>query len=187
MSINLSKGQKIELGITNFSVGLGWTPNEGGGAEFDLDASVFLLNANKLIPEEEFFVFYNNKDSKDRAVHHSGDDRTGGNSDGGDDEVITVDINKLDDRIQELVFIVTIHEAFNRNQNFGQVKNSYIRIVDNTTNREIAKYELDEDFSIETAIEFGRVYKKDGVWKFDASGISYRNELEFFVNKYYKN
>lgn len=186
MAINLVKGQKIDIGLTNMSVGLGWTPNEGTGFAFDLDASAFMIDQNKLIPEEKYFIFYGNTDSPDLALHHSGDDPTGGNSDGGDDETIVVDLSKVDQKVQEILFVVTIYDATPRRQNFGQVRNSYIRIVDNSTGLEVAKYELGEDFSIETAVEFGRLYRKDGKWKFEASGIGYKEELAFFLAKYYK-
>jgi len=186
MAINLQKGQKIDIGLTKISVGLGWNPNEGTGAAFDLDASAFMIDANRSIPSEPFFVFYGNTDSPDSALHHSGDDPTGGNSADGDDETIMVDLSKVDNRIQEILFVVTIHEAIQRKQNYGQVRNSYIRIVDNSNNQEVAKYELGEDFSIETAVEFGRLYKKDGKWKFEASGIGYKEDLAFFLSKYYK-
>ena len=186
MAINLVKGQKIELGLTKMSVGLGWTPNEGTGFNFDLDASAFMVDQNKLIPAEQFFIFYGNTDSPEGALHHTGDDPTGGNSDGGDDETIQVDLAKIDDRIQEILFVVTIYEGAARRQNYGQVKDSYIRIVDDSTGLEIAKYELGEDFSIETAVEFGRLYRRDGKWKFEASGIGYKEDLAFFLAKYYK-
>lgn len=186
MAINLVKGQKIELGLTKMSVGLGWTPNEGTGFNFDLDASAFMVDQNKLIPAEQFFIFYGNTDSPEGALHHTGDDPTGGNSDGGDDETIQVDLAKIDDRIQEILFVVTIYESAARRQNYGQVKDSYIRIVDDSTGLEIAKYELGEDFSIETAVEFGRLYRRDGKWKFEASGIGYKEDLAFFLAKYYK-
>jgi tellurium resistance protein TerD len=185
MAINLSKGQKIDIGLSNLSVGLGWNPAEGHGQSFDLDASAFAVNAGRKIPSEGYFVFYGNVDSPDGAVHHSGDDPTGGNSADGDDETLTINLSKVNNDIQEILFIVTIHDALARKQNFGQVRNSYIRIVDNSNNTEIAKYELGEDFSIETSVEFGRLYKRDGKWKFEASGIGYKEELAFFVNKYY--
>lgn len=184
--INLQKGQKIDIGLQNISVGLGWTPNEGTGAAFDLDASAFMIDGNRLIPTEGYFIFYNNTDSPDAAVHHSGDDPTGGNSAGGDDETISVDLNKVDPSIQEILFVVTIHDAATRRQNFGQVRDSYIRVVDAANGQEIAKYELGEDFSVETAIEFGRLYRRDGKWKFEASGIGYKEDLAYFVSKYYK-
>jgi len=186
MAINLQKGQKIDIGLTKMSVGLGWNPNEGTGNDFDLDASAFMIDANRQIPTEPFFVFYGNQDSPDKALHHTGDDPTGGNSAEGDDETIQVDLSKVDSKIQEILFVVTIHEAISRKQNYGQVRNSYIRIVDDSNGQEIAKYELGEDFSIETAVEFGRLYRKDGKWKFEASGIGYKEDLSFFLAKYYK-
>ncbi|MDO4880368.1 MAG: TerD family protein [Capnocytophaga sp.] len=186
MAINLQKGQRIDLGLSKMTIGLGWDPNEGTGFDFDLDASAFMIDDNKLIPAEEFFIFYGNTDSPDGALHHTGDDPTGGNSATGDDESIQVDLSKVDARISEILFVVTIHEAENRKQNFGQVRNSYIRIVDDTNGEEVAKYELGEDFSIETGVEFGRLYKRNGQWKFEASGIGYRKDLAFFLSKYYK-
>ena len=183
MAINLTKGQRIEIGLSKVGVGLGWDPNEGTGFDFDLDASAFMLGVNKKIPKDEFFVFYNNQQSPDGAVASSGDDLTGGNS-SGDDETLTVDLTKVDQRIQEIIFTVTIHEFESRKQNFGQVRNSFIRIYNASTNVEIAKYELDEDFSIETAVEFGRLYKKGTEWKFEAMGIGYKGGLDTFVKKY---
>jgi len=183
MAINLTKGQRIEIGLSKVGVSLGWDPNEGTGFDFDLDASAFMLGANKKLPQDEFFVFYNNQKSPDGAVESSGDDLTGGNSDG-DDETLTVDLNRVDLRIQEIVFTVTIHDYEARRQNFGQVRNSFIRIYNAITNEEIAKYELDEDFSVETAVEFGRLYKKGNEWKFEAMGIGYKGGLQYFVNKY---
>ncbi|RBL89947.1 TerD family protein [Chitinophaga flava] len=186
MAINLQKGQRIDIGLSNISVGLGWEPNDGTSAAFDLDASAFMIDDNRLIPEEGFFVFYGNQDSPDTALHHTGDDPTGGNSDGGDDETIMVDLTKVDPRVKEILFVVTIHDAISRRQNFGQVRDSYIRIVDNATSQEIAKYELGEDFSIETGVEFGRLYVKEGKWKFEASGKGYKEDLAFFLSKYFK-
>jgi tellurium resistance protein TerD len=186
MAISLIKGQKIDIGLSKISVGLGWTPNEGTGHDFDLDASAFMINASRLIPTEEYFIFFNNTDSPDTALHHTGDDPTGGNSADGDDESIQVDLTKVNPDINEILFVVTIHDAEGRKQNFGQVRNSYIRIVDDANGTEIAKYELDEDFSVETGVEFGRLYKRDGHWKFEASGIGYREDLSFFLSKYFK-
>lgn len=186
MAINLQKGQRVEIGLSQISIGLGWNPNQGTGHDFDLDASAFMIGTNKLIPSEEFFVFYGNTSSPDNSLLHTGDDPTGGNSLDGDDETIQVDLSKIDTRIEEILFVVTIHEAIARKQNFGQIRNSYIRIVDDSTNQEIAKYELDEDFSIETGIEFGRLYKRSDKWKFEASGIGYREDLAFFLSKYFK-
>ena len=183
MAINLTKGQRIEIGLTKVGIGLGWDPNAGTGFDFDLDASAFMLGANKKIPQDEFFVFYNNPLSPDSAVESSGDDLTGGNSDG-DDETLGVDLSKVDPKIQEIVFTVTIHDYEARRQNFGQVRNSFIRIYNSQNNEEIAKYDLDEDFSVETAVEFGRLYKLNGEWKFEAMGIGYKGGLQYFVSKY---
>lgn len=185
MPINLQKGQRIDIGLTRITVGLGWDPNEGTGEDFDLDASAFMLNSSRQIPGEAFFVFYGNADSPDGALHHTGDDPTGGNSATGDDESINIDLSRTSPDVVEILFVVTIHEAAARRQNFGQVRNSYIRIVDDSNGLEIAKYELDEDFSIETAVEFGRLYLRDGKWKFEASGVGYKEDLSFFVEKYY--
>ncbi len=186
MAINLQKGQRVDIGLSKISVGLGWNPNEGTGYAFDLDASAFMINQNRLIPAEEFFVFYGNTNSPDGALCHSGDDPTGGNSDGGDDETISVNLTKVSEQITEILFVVTIHEAIARKQNYGQVRDSYIRIVDDATNEEIVRYELGEDFSIETGVEFGRLYKRNNSWKFEASGIGYREDLAFFLAKYFK-
>lgn len=182
--INLQKGQRIEIGLSKVGVGLGWDPNQSTGYDFDLDASAFMLGSNGKLPLDEFFVFYNNPKSPDGAVESSGDDTSGGNSDGGDDETLTVDLSKVDPRIQEIVFTVTIHEAETRKQNFGQVHNSYIRIYNANNDEVIARYDLDEDFSIETAVEFGRLYKRGSEWKFEAIGNGFKGGLQYFVNKY---
>lgn len=182
--INLQKGQRIEIGLSKVGVGLGWDPNESTGYAFDLDASAFMLGSDGQIPEQPFFVFYGEPISPDKAVESSGDDTTGGNSDGGDDETLTVDLTKIDPRIQEIIFTATIYDAEQRKQNFGQVHNSYIRIYNAMTNEEIARYDLDEDFSIETAVEFGRLYKRGNEWKFEAMGIGYKGGLQTFVHKY---
>ncbi|BAP33116.1 stress protein [Chryseobacterium sp. StRB126] len=186
MAINLQKGQKIEIGLTKMTIGLGWDPNEGTGYDFDLDASAIMIDSDRKLVSEEYFVFYNNLISPDGALTHTGDDPSGKNSDGDDDEAIIIDLDKVDSRVEEILFVVTIEDFERRKQNFGQVRNSYIRVVDNSNNQEIAKYELDEDFSIETGVEFGRLYKRSGSWKFEASGIGYRADLGFFLEKYYK-
>jgi len=186
MAINLQKGQRIDIGLTKMTIGLGWDPNEGTGYDFDLDASAIMIDAQRKLVSEEYFVFYNNLNSPDGALTHTGDDPSGKNSDGDDDEAIMIDLEKVDQSVEEILFVVTIEDFERRRQNFGQVRNSYIRIVDQNNNQEIAKYELDEDFSIETGIEFGRLYKKNGRWKFEASGIGYRADLGFFLEKYYK-
>lgn len=185
MAINLQKGQKIDIGLTRITIGLGWDPNEGTGSDFDLDASAIMIDSSRKLVGEDYFIFYNNLNSPDGALTHTGDDPTGGNSDGDDDEAIIIDLNKVDPRVEEILFVVTIEDFERRRQNFGQVRNSYIRIVDNNNNEEIAKYELDEDFSIETGVEFGRLYKRNGSWKFEASGIGYKADLGFFLEKYY--
>ena len=182
--INLQKGQRIEIGLSKVGVGLGWDPNQSTGYDFDLDASAFMLGENGKLPQDEFFVFYNNPLSPDQAVESSGDDMTGGNSDGGDDETLSVDLTKIDARIKEIIFTVTIHKAEERRQNFGQVRKSYIRVYNAVSNEEIARYDLDEDFSVETAVEFGRLYKRNGEWKFEAVGQGYKGGLQFFVDKY---
>ncbi len=187
MAINLIKGQRIEISLSKVGIGLGWDPNEGTGFNFDLDASAFMLGKNHEIPEEKYFVFYGNVKSPDGAVESSGDDITGGRTDGEDDETLMIDLSKIDSKIEEIIFTVTIHEAILRKQNFGQIRNSYIRIYNAQSFEEIAKYELDEDFSLETAVEFGRLYKRNNEWKFEAMGIGYKGGLEFFCNKYAKN
>ncbi|EHQ42791.1 TerD family protein [Myroides odoratus] len=186
MAINLVKGQKIDIGLNNLTIGLGWDPNEStSGHDFDLDASAIMIDAQRKLVTEEYFIFYNNLKSPDGSLMHTGDDPDGKSSDGDDDEAIIIDLSKVDTRVEEILFVVTIEGFKERRQNFGQVRNSYIRIVDNNTHEEIAKYELDEDFSIETGIEFGRLYKRNGGWKFEASGIGYQADLSFFLEKYY--
>lgn len=186
MAINLQKGQKIELGLTKMTIGLGWDPNEGTGYAFDLDASAIMIDSDRKLVGDQYFVFYNNLNSPDGALTHTGDDPDGKSSDGDDDEAIVIDLEKVDPRVEEILFVVTIEDFESRKQNFGMVRNSYIRVVDNNSHQEIAKYELDEDFSIETGVEFGRLYKRNGNWKFEASGIGYRADLGFFLEKYYK-
>lgn len=184
MAITLEKGQRIGIVLSKVCVGLGWDPNEGTGFDFDLDASAFMLGSNKKIPNDNYFIFYNNPKSPDGAVESTGDDTTGGNSDGGDDETLNVDLQKVDSSIQEILFVATIYKADERKQNFGQVRNSYIRIYNSITNEEIARYDLDEDFSIETAVEFGRLYRRGEEWKFEAMGIGNKGGLQALVNKY---
>lgn len=181
--INLEKGQRVSLGLSNLTVGLGWEPSTQPGVEFDLDASAWMIGENQKLPADNFLVFYNNLESPDGAIKSSGDDRTGGNSKT-DDETLTIDLTKVDSRVNEIVITATIHDAVNRKQNFGQVRNAYIHILDTVKNEEIARYDLDEDFSIETAVEFGRLYRRNGEWKFEAMGIGYKGGMDFFVNKY---
>ena len=188
MGINLSKGGKIDLskeapGLENVVIGLGWDANASDtGAEFDLDASVFMLGENGKTKVDKDLVFYNNLTSPDGAVVHQGDNRTGEGD--GDDESIEITLSKISPDVKEMVFVVTIDDAEKRAQNFGQVTNAFIRLVDKTTGKEILKYELDEDYSAETAIEFGKLYRKDGSWRFGAVGSGFNAGLQGFVDKY---
>jgi tellurium resistance protein TerD len=198
--INLKKGDKVKVGFTNITVGLGWTPNEGTGGTYDLDVSAILIGEDRKLPNADHFIYYNNlcgrkhsgNDCKNASckeglygVIHTGDDPDGKSSDGEDDEAINVNLSKIDPLIQEILFVVTIDDAVAKKQNFGQVRDSYIRLVDNNTGKEFIKYELGEDFSPETGIEFGRLYKRNDEWKFDASGIGYKEDLAFFLSKYF--
>jgi len=183
MAINLQKGQRESLSAQKFTIGLGWDTNASStGAAFDLDASVFMLGANGKLVADEYFVFYNNHQSPDSAVTHTGDNLTGDGD--GDDESINVDLSKINAAVQEICIVVTIHDAEARKQNFGQVRNSFVRIVDGNSNAELVKYELEEDFSIETAVEFGRIYKKNNEWKFEAVGVGMKGGLQDYLNKY---
>ncbi|MCD0480076.1 TerD family protein [Chryseobacterium sp. LC2016-29] len=183
MAINLQKGQRENINAPKFTIGLGWDINNTStGGAFDLDASLFLLNDSKKLVSDNHFIFYNNLESPDKAVIHSGDNLTGDGD--GDDEQIKIDLTKIDSAVQEITVVVTIHDADARRQNFGQVRNSFIRIFNTETNEEILKYELDEDFSIETAVEFGRIYNRNGEWKFEAVGSGQRDGLDKFVSMY---
>lgn len=186
MAINLQKGEKVDIGLSKITVGLGWDPNEGTGFDFDLDASAIMINKDRSLLGENYFIFYNNLKSPEGSLEHTGDDPDGKSSDGDDDEAIKVDLNKIPNECVEILFVVTIADFERRKQNFGQVRNSYIRVVDDVSGEEIAKYELGEDFSIETGIEFGRLYKRNEHWKFEASGIGYKADLGYFLEKYYK-
>ena len=147
MAINLQKGQRESIKAPKFTIGLGWDTNSSTtGKEFDLDASAFILGENKKILSERHFIFYNNLKSPNEAVVHTGDNRTGEGE--GDDEQIIVDLSKIEENATEICIVITIHEAEDRGQNFGQVRNSFIRIFDTDTNEELLKYELEEDFSI---------------------------------------
>ena len=188
MSINLNKGGRINLSkeapnLKKIQMGLGWDQNRSDtGAKFDLDGSVFLISSNGRTTSETNFVFYNNLQSSDGSVTHTGDNRTGDIS--GDDEQILVDLTQVSNDIQEIIFVVTIHEAHLNRQNFGQISNSFIRLVNQETNQEILKYELDEDYSTETAIEFGKLYRKENSWRFQAVGTGYNAGLQGFVDQY---
>lgn len=183
MAINLEKGQRVNVNLPKFVVGLGWDANASiTGQDFDLDASVFVLGENKKLLTDAHFVFYNNLVSPDNAVEHTGDNLTGDGD--GDDESIKIDLSKINPNATELCFVVTIHDAENRKQNFGQVRNSFVRVYNPDNKEEILKYELEEDFSVETAVEFGRLYKRNGEWKFEAVGVGLKGGLQDFLNKY---
>lgn len=183
MAINLEKGQRVNVNLPKFVVGLGWDANaSSAGQDFDLDASVFILGENKKLLTDSHFVFYNNLNSPDGAVQHTGDNLTGDGD--GDDESIKIDLSKINPNATDLCFVVTIHDAENRKQNFGQVRNSFVRVYNPDTKEEILKYELEEDFSVETAVEFGRLYKRNGEWKFEAVGVGQKGGLQDYLNKY---
>lgn len=183
MAINLEKGQRQNISAPKFTVGLGWDCNSSSTGEgFDLDVSIFILGPNGKLINDNYFVYYNNLKSPDGSVTHTGDNTTGAGD--GDDEKINVDLSTVNPDVSEICFVVTIHKAAERRQNFGQIRNSFIRIIDNSTNTEILKYELDEDFSIETAVQFGRIYKKNNEWKFEAIGVGMKGGLEEYLAKY---
>lgn len=188
MPINLSKGQKVDLTKGNASlkhimVGLGWDVNAfDSGADFDLDASAFMCGANGKCPTEKEFVFYGNLEHPSGAVKHQGDNLTGEGE--GDDEQIFVDLKAIPENIDKIAFTVTIYEAQERRQNFGQVSNAYIRIVDEDTNQELIRYDLGEDFSIETAIVVGELYRHNGEWKFNAIGSGFQGGLAALCGHY---
>ena len=188
MPINLSKGQKVDLtkgnpGLTKIMVGLGWDVNAfDSGSAFDLDAAAFLLGANGKCPTERDFIFYGNLKHSTGAVEHMGDNLTGEGD--GDDEQIKVDLSRLPDNVTRVAFTVTIYEAEERRQNFGQVNNAFIRIYDETNGQELLRYDLGEDFSIETAAVFGELYKNNGEWKFNAIGSGYQGGLAALCANY---
>jgi len=179
MVISLSKGQKVDLtktnpGLTKVMVGVGWDTNKyDGGNDFDLDSSVFLLSASGKVASDSDFIFYNNTIGGNGSVEHSGDNLTGEGD--GDDETVNVDLTKVPSTVEKVTFTVTIHDAENRNQNFGMVSNAYIRIV--SGNEEIIRYDLGEDFSIETALVVGELYRNGAEWKFSAIGSGYQGGL----------
>ncbi len=181
MPINLSKGQKVDLtkgnpGLKNIMVALGWDVNAfDSGADFDLDAAAFMLGETGKCPTEKEFVFYGNLEHPSEAVKHMGDNLTGEGE--GDDEQIQIDLAKIPANIAKIAFTVTIYDAEVRRQNFGQVSNSFIRIVDESTGAELIKYDLGEDFSIETAVVVGELYRHNGEWKFNAIGSGFQGGL----------
>ena len=183
MAINLEKGQRVAVELPKFTIGLGWDTNQSStGVDFDLDASAFILGENGKILADEYFVFYNNLVSPDGAVEHTGDNLTGEGE--GDDESIKIDLSKIDPRANEITFVATIHKADERKQNFGQVRNAFIRIYNATTGEEILRYDLDEDFSIETAVVVGELYRHNGEWKFNAIGSGFQGGLAALCGHY---
>jgi len=179
--VNLSKGQKVDLtkgnpGLKQIMVGLGWDINKyDGGFDFDLDAAAFLLGADGKAASENDFVFYNNKEHVSGSVVHAGDNKTGAGE--GDDEVINIDLSKVPANIDKIDFTVTIHQADERNQNFGQVNNSYIRVLNQANGEELIHFDLGEDFSIETAVVVAELYRHGSEWKFNAIGSGFAGGL----------
>ena len=190
MAVSLSKGQRISLdkvapNLEAIFVGLGWDvqPTDTG-YDCDLDASAFLLGANEKLLSDEHFVFYNNKNSPDpnQSVKHMGDNLTGEGE--GDDEVVIIDLRKVPTEVAKIVFTVTIHEATERGQNFGQVQNAFVRLVDVKTKQELVRYDLAEDYSTETAMIMAELYRKDGDWRMNAVGAGYEGGLPALLDRY---
>ena len=188
MPVSLSKGQKVSLtkdnpGLKNVVVGVGWDVNAfDTGGQFDLDGSAFLLTDSGKVSDQQDFVFYGNKNHPSGAVQHMGDNQTGAGD--GDDEQIKVDLSLVPDAITRISFVVTIYDADARHQNFGQVTNAYIRIYNEATGEELLRYDLGEDFSIETAAIFGELYRNNGEWKFNAIGSGFQGGLAAICANY---
>ena len=188
MAINLVKGQKTNLtkdnpNLSKILVGLGWDVKKyDGGYDFDLDASAFLVGANGKVANDADFIFYHNLKHSSGAVEHTGDNLTGAGE--GDDEVIRVDLKKLPANVERVAFTVTIYDADVRRQNFGQVSNAFIHITDEITGRELIRYDLGEDFSVETAIVVGEIYRHSGGWKFNAIGSGFKGGLRALCLNY---
>lgn len=188
MAITLSKGQKVSLtkgnpGLKHIRLGLGWDTNIfDGGSDFDLDVSLFMVGKSGKVEQDEDFIFYNNLKHPSEAVEHLGDNRTGDGD--GDDEEILIDFSKMPDRIEKIAVTVTIYEAKERRQNFGQVNNSYVRLVNSDNEEELLRYDLGEEFSIETAIVVCEIYKHNGEWKFSAVGSGFEGGLEALCRSY---
>lgn len=188
MGINLSKGQKISLtkeapGLKEAIIGLGWdTKLYDGGYDFDLDASAFLIGQNGRVNNDLDFVFYNNLKHPSDSVIHTGDNRTGEGD--GDDEQIIIDFSKVPENIAKVAITVTIHEAQARGQNFGQVSNAFVRITNKETGEEVLRYDLSEDFSVETALVFCELYRYNGEWKFSAIGSGFQGGLAALCKNY---
>lgn len=192
MAINLSKGQRISLekvspGLKQIFIGLGWDINvTDTGGDFDIDASMFLVDSNEKLISDQHFIFYNNQISPDpeQSIKQLGDNRTGAGD--GDDEIIDVNLKTVPTDIDKIVITVTIHEADKRSQNFGQVSNAFVRIVNCENEEEIIRYDLTEDFSIETALIMAELYRKDGEWRMNAVGAGYEGGLQALVDRFQK-
>ncbi len=187
MSISLSKGGNLSLskeepGLSKILIGLGWDTRSTDGADFDLDASAFLLATGDRVRSDADFIFYNQLRSADGSVEHTGDNLTGEGD--GDDEALKVNLAAVPADVQKIAVAATIHEAEARRQNFGMVSNAFIRIVNDMTGREIARYDLTEDASIETAMVFGEVYRHNGEWKFRAVGQGFQGGLAAMARNY---
>ncbi|MEB9469470.1 TerD family protein [Bacillus thuringiensis] len=188
MAVHLSKGQKVELtkgnpNLTKVMIGLGWDVNQYDGShDFDLDAAAFLLNKDGKCERDFNFIFYNNLESPCGSVTHSGDNLTGGGD--GDDEQLVIDLAKVPANVERIAFTVTIHDAIARAQSFGQVSNAFVRLLNQDTGEEILRYDLGEDFSIETAVVFCELYRHNGEWKFNAIGSGYQGGLAALVNAF---
>ena len=188
MAIKLTKGGRINLnkeepGLDEIMVGLGWDANNTDtGGDFDLDVSVLVLNENNkpVGTDEESFVYYNNKSIP--GIQHMGDNRTGAGE--GDDEEVKIKLSDLKSNVNKIVFLVSIYQAEERKQNFGMVENAYIRLVNEKTGKEIAKYDLSEDFSTEICVDFGELYKKSGEWRFKAVGMGQKEGLVEYLKQY---
>lgn len=187
MGVSLSKGGNVSLsktdpGMKNVLIGLGWDVRSTDGQDYDLDASVFLLADNGKVRSDSDFIFYNNLRSADGSVEHTGDNRTGEGE--GDDESIKIKLDKIPADVAKLVFVVTIHDATVRKQSFGQVTGAFIRLVNDDSQIEVARYDLTEDASTETAMLFGELYRHNGEWKFRAVGQGYAGGLASVCQQY---
>lgn len=187
MALSLSKGENLSLtktdpGLKKVLVGLGWDPRATDGQEFDLDASAFLLGANGKTRSSADFIFYNQMSSACRSVNHTGDNRTGEGD--GDDEQIQVDLSLVPADVQRIAITVTIHDADQRRQSFGQVSNAFVRIANEETGAEVVRYDLSEDYSTETAMIFAELYRHNGEWKFKAIGQGYAGGLKAMCDQY---
>lgn len=187
MSVSLAKGGNVSLtkmapSLTAVSVGLGWDTRTTTGADFDLDASAILCGADGKVVDDSHFVFFNNLKSPDGSVEHTGDNLTGEGE--GDDEIVNVDLSHVPTTVAKVVFPVSIYDASTRQQSFGQVINAFIRIVDRSNGTELARYDLSEDASTETAMVFGELYRHGAEWKFRAVGQGYASGLAGIAKEY---